>query len=168
MLQASGPTRSISVVVAHIVTSPALSFDIEPWPPVIGMPLRPIQAARWTSRRAASISVATSASVCWMRCVCEQRRAAFGAAVEVLEGPLVGGLGDAERRGADQRPGHLEGRQRVGAERDFWPERPRSQLLLQLLLAAEQVLDRDPAVLEHDLGGVRGADPELASPSCPG
>ena len=35
------------------------------------------------------------------------------------------------------------------------------QLALQLLLAAEQVLDRDPAVVEHDLGGVRGADPEL-------
>ncbi len=48
-----------------------------------------------------------------MRCS-QQRRAAFGLAVEVLEGPLVGGLGDAERRGADQRPGHLEGRQRIG------------------------------------------------------
>ena len=45
-----------------------LQLDIEPWPPVIGIPLRPIQAARQTSSRAASISVATSASVCWMRC----------------------------------------------------------------------------------------------------
>ncbi len=45
--------------------------------------------------------------------------------------------------------------------RDFWPERPRSQLLLQLLLAAEQVLDRDAAVVEDDLGRVRGADAEL-------
>ena len=60
-----GPSAS---VVAHMATSPAFSFDIEPWPPVIGMPVRPIQAARHTSRRAASISVATSASVCWMRC----------------------------------------------------------------------------------------------------
>ena len=51
-----------------MVTSPALSFDIEPWPPVIGMPLRPIHDARWTSSRAESISVATSASTCWMRC----------------------------------------------------------------------------------------------------
>jgi len=57
------------VVVAHMATSPALSFDIEPWPAVIGTPLRPIQAARHTSSRAASISVATSASVCWIRCV---------------------------------------------------------------------------------------------------
>ena len=55
-------------MVAHIATSPAFSFDIEPWPPVSGMPLRPIQAARHTSMRAASISVATSASTCWMRC----------------------------------------------------------------------------------------------------
>ena len=52
-----------------------------------------------------------------MRCGLQQRRAALGAAVEVLERPLVGGLGDAERRGADQRPGHLEGRQRVGRAR---------------------------------------------------
>ena len=56
------------MVVAHIATSPAFSFDIEPWPAVIGTPLRPIHAARHTSRRADSISVATSASVCWMRC----------------------------------------------------------------------------------------------------
>ena len=60
-------------VVAHIATSPALSFDIEPWPPVIGMPLRPIQAARWTSSRAASISVATSASTCWIALPLERR-----------------------------------------------------------------------------------------------
>ncbi len=56
------------MVVAHIATSPALSFDIEPWPPVIGTPLRPIQEARQTSMRAASISVATSASTCCTRC----------------------------------------------------------------------------------------------------
>ena len=54
-----------SVRVAHIATSPPLSFDIEPWPPVIGMPLRPIHDARWIRSRAASISVATSASRCW-------------------------------------------------------------------------------------------------------
>ena len=58
----------MSVVVAHIAVSPAFSLDIEPWPPVIGTPLRPIQAARHTSRREASISVATSAITCWMRC----------------------------------------------------------------------------------------------------
>jgi hypothetical protein len=58
----------MSVVVAHIATSPALSFDIEPWPPVSGIPLRPIQDARQTSIRADSISVATSASTCCTRC----------------------------------------------------------------------------------------------------
>ena len=35
------------------------------------------------------------------------------------------------------------------------------ELALELLHAAEQVLERDPAVLEHDLGGVRGADADL-------
>ena len=35
---------------------------------------------------------------------------------------------------------------RASAERDFWPERPRSSFFCQLLLAAEQVLGRDPAV----------------------
>jgi hypothetical protein len=33
--------------------------------------------------------------------------------------------------------------------------------LLELLAAAEQALARDPAVLQHDLGGVRGADAVL-------
>ena len=37
------------------------------------------------------------------------------------------------------------------------------ELLLELLVAAEQVLHRDAAVLEHDLGGLRGADAELDS-----
>ena len=35
------------------------------------------------------------------------------------------------------------------------------ELALELVHPAEQVLDRDPAVLEHDLGGVRGADADL-------
>ncbi len=41
------------------------------------------------------------------------------------------------------------------------PLRARSSLLLELVHPAEQVLDRDPAVLEHDLGGVRGTDADL-------
>ena len=35
------------------------------------------------------------------------------------------------------------------------------ELLVELVHAAEQVLDRDAAVLEDDLGGLRGADAEL-------
>ena len=48
----------------------------------------------------------------------------------------------------------------ASAPRDFFPCGP-AAASLQLLLAAEQVLDRDAAVLEDHLGGVRGADAEL-------
>ena len=49
--------------MTQVATSPALTFDIEPSALVNGIWLRPIQAARQTSSRAASISVAMSASV---------------------------------------------------------------------------------------------------------
>ena len=45
--------------------------------------------------------------------------------------------------------------------RDGSPLRARSSLRSSFSIAAEQVVERDPAVLEHDLGGVRGADAEL-------
>ena len=80
--------------------------------------------------------------------------------VEVLDRPLVRGLRDAERRRADQRPGQLEGRERVGSARRLAAARP-VELALELLHPAEQVLERNPAVLEDDLGGVRGADADL-------
>ena len=53
--------------VTRVATSPALSLDMEPsaWKP---MPLRAIQEARQTRRRAASISVAMSASLKAMAC----------------------------------------------------------------------------------------------------
>ena len=81
-MDAYGPTRSISVRVAHTATWPDLSFDIEPWPPVSGIPLRPIQEARWTSSRAASISVATWASTCWLPWRSSGGRPGRGALVE--------------------------------------------------------------------------------------
>jgi hypothetical protein len=49
--------------VTHTATCPALSFDIEPSALVNLTLLRPIQAARQTSRRAASISSFMLASV---------------------------------------------------------------------------------------------------------
>ena len=49
--------------MAQTATRPALSFDIDPSPASKATPLRPIQAARQTSMRAASISVFMSASV---------------------------------------------------------------------------------------------------------
>src|SRR6185295_17755562 len=90
----------------------------------------------------------------------EQRFAAFALAVEVLKRPLVGGLGDAECRGADEGPRHLEGGERAGAAR-LLAFAAALQLALQLLLAAEQVLSGDAAILEHDLSRVRGTDAEL-------
>src|SRR5690349_21443502 len=123
------------VVVAHIAMSPALSFDIEPWPAVIGTPLRPIHAARQTSRRAASISVATSASTCWMRCC-----SSSGVPSSAL--PSRYSSVHSYAACALPRPGLLE-------------------LLLELVHASEQVVERDAHVLEHDLGGLRSADAEL-------
>ena len=80
--------------------------------------------------------------------------------MQVLERPLVGRLRNPERRGADGRARDLEGRQRTrGARALAGPSA--LELALQLLLAAEQVVARNAAVLEHDLGGLRRADAEL-------
>ena len=57
-------------------------------------------------------------------------------------------------------PGDLEGGERVGGA-GLLPGAGALQLALQLLHPAEQVLHRDTAVLEHDLGRVGGADAEL-------
>src|SRR6201999_4495303 len=57
-------------------------------------------------------------------------------------------------------PVYREAPRRTGPRR-FLPGAAALQLALQLLVAAEQVLGRDPAFVEHDLGGVGGADPEL-------
>ena len=172
-LQAAGPMRSMHLAVAHIATSPHLSLLIEPWPPSSGRPLRPIQEARCTSRRAASISVATSAIAWWMPGLSSAGLPSIVWLGEVLERELVGGAGDADRAGADERARQLEGRQRVGAA-GLLAAAGVLELLVQLVHAAEQVLDRDAAVLEHDLGGLRSADSELVfllalarGPACP-
>ena len=54
--------------VTWVATSPALSLDMEPSAWEKPMPLRAIQEARQTRRRAASISVAMSASLKAMAC----------------------------------------------------------------------------------------------------
>src|SRR5690606_34923243 len=91
----------------------------------------------------------------------EQRAALVGLGLEVLERPLVRRLRDAEGRGPDERARALERRQRVGRARLLARARA-LELLVELVHPAEQVLDRDAAVLEDDLGGLRGADAELA------
>ena len=139
------------------------------------MPLRPIQEARCTSSRADSISVATSARTCWTCWRSSGGRPGGRALVEhllhgveedavaeqVLERPLVRGLCDPERRGAHHRPGQLEGRQRVGGAAAGLARACPRQLRVELVDPAEQVVERDPAVLEDQLGGLGGADSDL-------
>src|SRR5215210_6227158 len=90
----------------------------------------------------------------------EQGRAELGPALELLERRLVGGLGDPQRRGADQRPGDLEGGEGVRRPRALAGPGP-LELALELLHAAEQMIGGHPAVLEDDLGRVGGPDPKL-------
>ena len=125
-------------MVAHIATSPAFSFDIEPWPLVIGIPLRPIQAARQTSSRAASISVATSASVCWSRCWSSR-----GAPPR----PCRRGNRASTRRPPGRFPGadaptmaQLERGERVRRASGGLARAGTLELALELLVAAEQVI----------------------------
>ena len=154
--------------VTHTATSPAFSFDIEPSPAVNGTPLRAIQAARHTSRRAASISVRMSASLKampWFMMIGLPKAVA-----------LLGVLAARTRR----RPGRCRapGRRRPGGWPRRWPSpaasrpvRPRlagpGQLLVELLLAAEQAAAGHPHVVEDHLGGVRGPDARASRTSAP-
>src|SRR4029450_6025618 len=124
--------------VTRVATSAALSLDMEPSAWEKPMPLRAIQAARQTSRRAASISVAMSASLKAMGC--------WGAVwFSDLDPPA------AEVAGGDRGGGAGGGLGVAGLAGPF-------QLGLEAFLAAEQAVGRDAAVLEQYLGGVGGAD----------
>ena len=89
------------------------------------------------------------------------------ALVGVLQGVLVGGAGDADGLRGDRGPGGLErGHGRLlaavlGLARVVQRLAGPGQLLVELVLAAEQARAGDPHVVEHDLGGVRGADAHL-------
>ena len=122
--------------------------------------MRPIQAARQTSSRAASISSFMSArakAIAWFSMIA---LAELLALLGVVERVLVGGAGDAERLGADRRPARLEGlhrRLRLG----LLALADAGEALVELLLAAQQAGARDAAVVEVDVGGVRGAQAVL-------
>ena len=73
----------------------------------------------------------------------------------VLERVLVGGAGDPERLGADRRPARLEGLHRRLRFR-FLALADAGEAFVELLFAAEQAGARDAAVVEEDVGGVRG------------
>src|SRR6185503_18590806 len=83
-----------------------------------------------------------------------------GAAVEVVERPLVSRARDADRARAHERARDLERGQRAGGAAAL-PAAGALQLALELVEAAEQVIHGHAHVLEHDLGGLRGADAEL-------
>src|SRR3989442_4091524 len=94
------------------------------------------------------------------RLVLDQRAPELLALLGVVKGELKRGARDAQRLGADDRPRQLERLQShrrtlVGAFLGAL------QPGLQLLHAAEHVLERNRAVLEQHLGGVRGADAHL-------
>src|SRR5690606_32609876 len=74
---------------------------------------------------------------------------------------LVGGTGDAEGLGADGGPGGLEGGHGRLLGAGLGALAGPGQLLVELLLAAEQHRAGDAAVVEHDLGGVGGTDAVL-------
>jgi hypothetical protein len=122
--------------------------------------LRPIHAARWTRRRAASISVATSARTLLHALLLEQRAVLVRPALEAVERPLVRRAGDAECARADHRARDLERRERARRPRRL--ARPRAlEPPLQAIEPAEQVVHRHADVVEDKLGGLRRADPEL-------
>src|SRR3954451_3125264 len=90
----------------------------------------------------------------------EQRAVRAGAPVEPVERPLVRRPRDAQRARADHRARDLERRERARRPRAL--ARPRAlEPPLEPVEAAEQVVHRDANGVEHELGGLRGPDPEL-------
>src|SRR5438552_6115136 len=94
------------------------------------------------------------------RLVLDQRAAELLALLGVVKGELKRGARDAQRLGADDRPRELKRLQSDGGSRVLAFART-SQLGLELLHAAEHVIERDRAVFEQHLGRVRGADAHL-------
>src|SRR4051812_47726358 len=78
----------------------------------------------------------------------------------VVERELVGGAGDAQRLGADRRAAGLEGLH-GGLRAALLALAHAGEALVELLLATEQRAARDAAVVEVDVGGVRGAQAVL-------
>ncbi len=124
-----------------------------------GHPVRPIQAARQTSSRAASISIFMSASVKAIDWLSMIARPNVSALFRVVERVLVGGAGDADGLGADRRPAR--------PRRSASP--PGSALLPRGLGRAVRRAspcrragrNRGSSVIKIDVRGVRGAQAVL-------
>ena len=140
------PSTWTASVATFIAVSAANALAKEPSRPA-SAPRSTASAARQTSRRAASISIAISASLNETPC-----RARIGlpkatrSRAYVRRG-LERGPGDADRRGRDLRARELE-----EVHRD----------LEAAAGLAEQPVGGDPRVLEQDGAGVRGAEAELS------
>src|SRR5229473_1344550 len=79
----------------------------------------------------------------------------------IVAGVLEGRAGDTDRHSRNARPGRLERLHRrllAAPAARAYPAQP----IVQPVLAADQAASRYPHVIEHDLRGVRGADPVLA------
>ena len=94
------------------------------------------------------------------RLVLDDLLAELLALLGVVERVLVGGAGDAQRLGADDRPRRLEGLHRR-LRLALLALAHAGEALVELLLAAEQVGAGDLAVVEMDVGGVRRAQAVL-------
>ena len=117
------------------------------------MPFIAIQPARQVSSRAASISVAMSAS---LKAIASCLAIGLPNAIalqRVVAREFERGARDAERSGGDHGPGRLE--------HDHRPDGSGSGRLA-VLVVAETLLLGNEAVLEDDLRGVRRAHAELA------
>ena len=92
--------------------------------------------------------------------IVDDRAAELLALFRVVERELVRRSRNAERLGADGRSTRLKGRHRGLALGALALARP-SDLLIELLLAAEETTPRNTTVLEHHFAGVAGANAHL-------
>ncbi len=139
------------------------AWHIEPSPRSNGTPEAAIHDARQVSRRAASSAGGQVGERERDALVVDDRRAERLAPVGVLGGVFECGPGDSERLRGDHRPGLLEGAHggRAGMLGALDRLAGLGQLVLELVLSAEQVLGGHADAVELELGGVRRAAAEL-------
>ena len=98
------------------------------------------------SRRAASISVAMSASFHWIAWNSANAFSELASLLGIFEGGLVGALGHAERQGGDRDPATVQHPHCIHKALAFY---------------AQQILMRDDAIFKNQFGSIAGAQSEL-------